>query len=133
VAQVLLPKNGGGRVAAHEILISTSAVRAMIRDGKIHTLPNAIQTGARFGMQSLEQALTRLAGAGTVDPKLVASVLASEATAEEPEPEAPAPRRAAMSDPMQQRKPFAPAAGAAAPTAGASDPARRPGSPYRYQ
>jgi twitching motility protein PilT len=111
VAQVLLPRVGGGRVAAHEILISTSAVRAMIREGKTHTLGNAIQTGGRMGMQSLEQALTRLAGQGEVDAKLVASVLADggEAAAQEPAfaarpAPAPAPApRAAVSEPGARR------------------------------
>ncbi len=62
VAQVLLPRaDGRGLVAAQEILVATSAVRAMVRDGKTHEIPTAIQTGAANGMQSFEQCLERLA------------------------------------------------------------------------
>ncbi len=83
VAQMLLPRHGGrGRVAAHEILVAVSAVRGMIRDGKTHTLPNAIQTGARVGMQSLEQSLTRLATEGLIEPGLDRRILAGEAAGE---------------------------------------------------
>jgi twitching motility protein PilT len=68
VAQVLLRRKGGkGRVAAHEILIASSGVRAMIRDGKSFQIPSAIQTGAKYGMQSLEQALTKLTIDGVID------------------------------------------------------------------
>jgi twitching motility protein PilT len=137
VAQVLLPTTRGGRVAAHEILVSTSAVRAMIRDGKTHTLPNAIQTGARQGMQSLEQALTRLAAEGTVDAKVVASILSlasGDAEEERAAPE-PAPRRPGAPAPEQAARRPAPAAApaSAAPVAVGADGARRPNSPYRYQ
>jgi len=58
VAQRLLPtKDGGGRVAVHEILIATSAVRNLIREEKSHQLHSAIQTGASYGMQTMDQAL----------------------------------------------------------------------------
>jgi twitching motility protein PilT len=132
IAQVLLPKLGGGRVAAHEILISTSAVKAMIRDGKTHTLPNVIQTGARLGMQSLEQALTRLAGEGIVDPKMVAEIL-EEAGVEPTPADSPGARPAAM----PAARPAAPAARPAASpaparaAAAAADSAARRPNPYR--
>src|SRR6185295_19975519 len=128
VAQVLLPRIGGGRVAAHEILIATSASRAMIRDGKTHTLANVIQTGARQGMQSLEQSLTRLAGEGIVDPKLVASVLADESCESVAPETGPAPRAAPAAPRPGQP---VPARGAAVPALSQADAARRPG-PYRY-
>ncbi len=68
VAQILVPKRGGkGRCAAQEILIASTGVRAMIREGKTYQIPSAIQTGAKYGMQSLEQALTRLAAEGVID------------------------------------------------------------------
>jgi twitching motility protein PilT len=105
VAQVLLPKNGGGRVAAHEILISTSAVKAMIRDGKTHTLPNVIQTGGRLGMQSMEQALTRLAGQGIVDAKLVAAVLSEDGSEAPATAEPPSTARASPLPPPRQAPP----------------------------
>ncbi len=70
IAQLLLPKRPSGRVAALEILVATTGVRAMIRDGKTHELASAIQTGAQHGMQSLEQALTKLMVAGLVDKEV---------------------------------------------------------------
>ena len=78
VAQVLLPKKGGkGRVAAHEILIASSGVRAMIRDGKSFQIPSALQTGAKYGMQSLEQALTKLTIDGLIDSATASGQLAA--------------------------------------------------------
>jgi twitching motility protein PilT len=60
-AQTLIPTlDGRGRVAAVEIMVATAAVRNMIRENKIHQLPSAIQTGARDGMQSLDQHLKTL-------------------------------------------------------------------------
>src|SRR5436305_12870047 len=49
VAQQLMPKNGGGRVAALEILFATPAVRNMIREGKTSQITSAIQTGVKEG------------------------------------------------------------------------------------
>ncbi|HET6384742.1 MAG TPA: type IV pilus twitching motility protein PilT [Armatimonadota bacterium] len=60
VAQMLLPKLGGGRVAALEILTVTGAVKNLIREGKTFQLPSIIQTSTKDGMQSLEQALRDL-------------------------------------------------------------------------
>jgi twitching motility protein PilT len=77
VAQQLLPRRGGGRVAAFEVLVATSAVRALIRDAKTYQLPSVIQTGARYGMQSLEQALSKLVMAGLVDREVAAHKLAA--------------------------------------------------------
>jgi twitching motility protein PilT len=62
LAQTLIPTiDGQGRVAALEIMVATPAVRNMIRENKIHQLPSAIQTGAKDGMQSLDQHLKSLA------------------------------------------------------------------------
>jgi twitching motility protein PilT len=61
IAQTLIPTlDGKGRVAAVEVMVATPAVRNMIRENKIHQLPSAIQTGARDGMQSLDQHLKTL-------------------------------------------------------------------------
>ena len=58
ISQRLIPTmDGNGRVAAMEILMATSAVKNLIREGKSHQIPSAIQTGAQFGMQSLDQSL----------------------------------------------------------------------------
>ena len=61
VAQTLIPTlDGTGRVAAVEVLVATPAIRNMVRENKIHQLPSVIQTGARDGMQSLDQHLKTL-------------------------------------------------------------------------
>lgn len=66
VSQRLVPKIGGGRVAAAEILIATPAVRNIIREGKSHQLDAVIQTGAELGMQSMDKTLVALIHSGTI-------------------------------------------------------------------
>jgi twitching motility protein PilT len=65
-SQRLVPVIGGGRVAAAEIMIGTPAVRNIIREGKTHQLDAVIQTGAEFGMQSMDKTLVNLIHAGTI-------------------------------------------------------------------
>jgi twitching motility protein PilT len=61
ISQSLLKtKDGNGRVAAHEIMIGTPAIRNLIREAKIAQMQSAIQTGANVGMQTLDQCLTDL-------------------------------------------------------------------------
>ena len=60
ISQTLMKKQGGGRVAAHEIMIGTPAIRNLIRENKIAQMFSAIQTGHQFGMQTLDQDLKRL-------------------------------------------------------------------------
>ena len=61
ISQSLLKtKDGGGRVAAHEIMIGTPAIRNLIREAKVAQMYSAIQTGQAFGMQTLDQNLTEL-------------------------------------------------------------------------
>jgi twitching motility protein PilT len=60
LSQTLLPCIGGGRVAAFEIMIATTAVRSLIREGKTFQLPSVMQLGSKDGMQTLDQALTDL-------------------------------------------------------------------------
>jgi twitching motility protein PilT len=67
ISQTLLKKKGGGRVAAHEILIGTRAIRNLIRENKIAQMNSAIQTGQNEGMQSLDQSLKDLVMRGIVD------------------------------------------------------------------
>ncbi len=67
IAQTLLKKKGGGRVAAHEIMIGTPAIRNLIRENKIAQMFTAIQTGQQFGMQTLDQNLTQLVAKGVVE------------------------------------------------------------------
>jgi len=67
VHQVLCKSaDGSRRVAAHEVLYATPAVRQMIRDNKAAQLPNALQTGAQFGMQTLAQSLSQLQTQGVI-------------------------------------------------------------------
>lgn len=65
-SQRLIPAIGGGRVAATEIMIATSAVRNIVREGKSHQLDAVIQTGAEHGMQSMDRTLVNLIHAGTI-------------------------------------------------------------------
>jgi twitching motility protein PilT len=60
LAQTLVPRIGGGRVAAYEILVITSAIANLIRENKTFRINSAIQTGAKFGMQLLDDHLFRL-------------------------------------------------------------------------
>ena len=60
ISQTLLKKQGGGRVAAHEIMICTPAIRNLIREDKVAQMYSAIQTGAQTGMQTLDQCLANL-------------------------------------------------------------------------
>jgi twitching motility protein PilT len=60
ISQSLLKKIGGGRVAAHEIMIGTPAIRNLIRENKIAQMYSSIQTGQSLGMQTLDQCLTEM-------------------------------------------------------------------------
>jgi twitching motility protein PilT len=61
VSQALLKtKDGSGRVAAHEIMVGTPAIRNLIREAKVAQMYSAIQTGQNYGMQTLDQNLTDL-------------------------------------------------------------------------
>ena len=66
ISQLLLAKEGGGRVAAFEIMIGTRAVRNLIREGKIAQMYSSIQTGSAVGMQTLDQNLNYLVGQGVI-------------------------------------------------------------------
>lgn len=89
VSQTLLPTVSGGRIAAHEILVVTSAVANMIRSGTTHQIVTALQSGAKEGMHSLDQNLAELVHAGRVeravaqraahDPQTLAGYLSASA------------------------------------------------------
>ena len=64
--QMLMAKKGGGRAAALEILVGTPAVRNLIREGKTHQIPSAMQVGAKAGMQTMEAAVMDLVAKGIV-------------------------------------------------------------------
>jgi twitching motility protein PilT len=66
ISQTLLKKIGGGRVAAHEIMIGTPAIRNLIREDKVAQMYSAIQTGGSLGMQTLDSCLKGLVAKGIV-------------------------------------------------------------------
>jgi twitching motility protein PilT len=66
LSQQLLPRVGGGVALACEIMVGTSAIKALIRDNKIHTIDNQIMLGTKFGMQTMNQSLAFLSRCGMV-------------------------------------------------------------------
>ena len=74
ISQTLLKtRDGNGRVAAHEILISTPAVRNLIRENKIAQINSTLQTGQTHGMQTLDQSLQALVRQGVISPDVARS------------------------------------------------------------
>jgi twitching motility protein PilT len=73
IGKTLLPKIGGGRIAAYEILLATPAVRSLIRQNKSFQIPSTMQTSKKQGMQLLDDALGELVrkGVATLDDALV--------------------------------------------------------------
>ncbi|MEP6925726.1 MAG: type IV pilus twitching motility protein PilT [Pyrinomonadaceae bacterium] len=69
IAQTLLPKIGGGRIAALEILIITPAISNLIREGKTFQIASAMQTGKQHGMTTLNDSLVELVIKGLVEPR----------------------------------------------------------------
>ncbi len=66
ISQTLLKKIGGGRVAAHEIMLGVPAIRNLIREDKVPQMYSVIQTGQSIGMQTMDQCLQRLVAKGIV-------------------------------------------------------------------
>jgi twitching motility protein PilT len=66
ITQTLLKRKGGGRVAALEIMTGTTAVRNLIREGKIHQIPGTMQVSQKDGMQTMDMALHNLVSRGLV-------------------------------------------------------------------
>ncbi|MCI4410184.1 MAG: type IV pilus twitching motility protein PilT [Thiotrichales bacterium] len=79
ISQTLLKKQGGGRVAAHEIMMGTPAIRNLIREDKVPQMYSIMQTSAQFGMQTLDQALQKLVDQGIVDRSEAANKAANRA------------------------------------------------------
>ena len=69
VSQVLLKKQGGGRIASFEVMIGTPAVANLIRENKTFQLPSILQTGGKQGMITMEQSLMKLLSKGDIDKK----------------------------------------------------------------
>lgn len=78
IAQTLMKKVGGGRTAAWEIMIGTSAIKNLIREDKVAQMYSAIQTGRNHGMQTLDQHLRELVNKGLVDYDLARSKAADK-------------------------------------------------------
>ncbi|MFQ3288746.1 MAG: twitching motility protein PilT, partial [Alteromonadaceae bacterium] len=66
ISQTLIKKTGGGRVAAHEIMIGVPAIRNLIREDKIAQMYSTIQTGMQHGMQTMDQCLQNLVNRGII-------------------------------------------------------------------
>jgi twitching motility protein PilT len=69
VAQVLCRKIGGGRVAAHEILIANTAIANLIREGKTFQIPSMMQAGKKIGMITMNESLLNLVEKKLVEPQ----------------------------------------------------------------
>ncbi len=69
----LVPALGGGRLVAYEVMLGTSAVRSVVRDGKTHLLDNIIQTSQEFGMSTLETSLATLVKGGRISLEVAQS------------------------------------------------------------
>lgn len=74
ISQRLLPKIGGGRLAAFEVLVGTTAARNLIRESKVRQIRNLLTTGQREGMCVLEQSLSALVSSGQVTLEAAAAV-----------------------------------------------------------
>ena len=93
ISQVLLKrKDGDGRIAVLEIMIATTAVRNLIREGKTHQLPSIIQTSQKLGMQHMDQVLKNLAMTGRIDIKEAKMYASNPDLFDERIGEAPHPR-----------------------------------------
>lgn len=73
VSQTLLKKTGGGRVAAHEIMVGTPAIRNLIREDKVAQMYSSIQTGQADGMMTLDQSLQELVRRGVIGRRTAAT------------------------------------------------------------
>ena len=71
MTQQLIPTaDGAARVVASEVLVPTPAVRNLIREGKTHQIPSAMQTGSNVGMQTMDTALVSLVRAGKITQRV---------------------------------------------------------------
>ncbi len=73
IAQTLLPKLGGGRIAVHEIMMGTPAIKNLIREGKVAQMVSAMQTGRQEGMQTLDQCLKMRVDTGGISSEIAAT------------------------------------------------------------
>lgn len=104
ISQVLLKKKGGGRCAAHEILVGTTAVRNLIRENKVPQIFSMLQVGHRYGMQTMDDAIKKLHEQGLVDDEAVDEIKAklSDDGGEEAGKSGAAPKTAQQAAPAPQ-------------------------------
>lgn len=83
VSQALVKKVGGGRVASHEIMIGTPAIRNLIRENKIPQIYSLMQMGSKMGMTTMKDSLQRYLVAGTITKETYQDVMAEAGNAED--------------------------------------------------
>jgi twitching motility protein PilT len=69
VSQTLVPRIGGGRALAAEVLVANTAIRSLIRDDKVHQMQGMLEIGQKYGMQTMNQDLARLYNKGQISMK----------------------------------------------------------------
>jgi twitching motility protein PilT len=97
VTQALLKKNGGGRVAAHEIMLATGAIRNLIREAKIPQIYSMMQMGTKLGMQTMRDCVFDLLEKNVISEPVARTALASSASDDEADPLAGGKRPSAAS------------------------------------
>jgi twitching motility protein PilT len=85
ITQALLKRKEGGRVAAHEIMLGTPAVRNLIREGKVPQLYSLMQIGSKIGMRTMKESIFELLNQGIITEQTARTLLATSATDEEDE------------------------------------------------
>lgn len=118
ITQQLLRTVEGGRAAAHEIMIGTSAVRNLIRENQLAQIYSMIQTGSRYGMQTMQDSVSDLLAAGKITPETARDAMRD--STEDAEPAGGAPAHG------QKPKPMDPKASMAAPAKAAAVPPKAP-------
>ena len=128
ISQTLVPKVGGGRVAAREILVATDAVKSLIREGKSQQILNLMQTGKQYGMTTLEDELLRFYADGLITgDDTIAKANRPDDVRRRLADIQVKPNPAANGGGMAARQPVGAGAGAGAGGAPASGMAARPG------
>lgn len=105
VSQALLPKIGGGRVAAHEIMVGSGAIRNLIRENQLAQVYSMIQTGARYGMQTMQDSVNDLLAAGLITPETAQDVLKDGTDDVEETPKGGATAKRGMAPPVKGQQP----------------------------
>ncbi len=125
ISQILLKKTGGGRCAAHDILVGTPAVRNLIRENKIPQITSMMQMGARYGMITMEDSVKALVSQGLVDPSEMERFAIP---GEKQGPSGPAPAGSAPQPPQAAPPPREPEP---APAMAAAEPPRSSNSLFK--